>query len=95
MSVDSRKVKEVQIADLACGAACSFLKSERRHLVGSLENRLMEVFFRKHLIVNSVWPSQEVDPESLGADALDDASRIHLNSFTEHILTRQNRPKAE
>ncbi len=79
----SKDSREVQFADLVCGAANHILLPiVARTPLDEIQRRLWGVFFEKPLFVGSMWPSRDVTPEAveaehvIGETAVDFAVRI-------------------
>jgi hypothetical protein len=79
----SKDSKEVQFADLVCGAANHVLHPMvARTPLDEIQRRLREVFFEKPLFVGAMWPSSDVTPEGVeaahvtGETAVDFAVRV-------------------
>jgi hypothetical protein len=65
----SQRSKQVQFADLVCGAANHVLIAiASRKPLDDIQQRLRNVFFGKPLFVGAMWPSSEVTPEGVEAD---------------------------
>ena len=92
---DSKRERGVQFADILCGAACAFLKSEQRSVKDTFEAKLMEVFFGKELFIGALWPTKDIDPVALGTDRVPHGSQDSLAEYAAKILrgdptTRRN-----
>jgi len=85
-SADSKQEQGVQFADIVCGAACAFLKSEQRFVAGTFEANLMEVFFEKELFIGALWPTKDINPTALGTNQVPSAGQDSLAEYTAKIL---------
>jgi len=85
-SADSKQQQGVQFADILCGAACAFLKSEQRFVAGTFEAKLMDVFLEKELFFGALWPTRDINPTALGTDQVPSAGQDSLAEYTAKIL---------
>ena len=70
IAVDSTTEQQVQFADILGGAIASAAKARLRAPLqnGTFGRKIFETCFSKGLIINAVWPDNEVDPKALETD---------------------------
>jgi len=85
-AVDSRAEKQVQLADVVCGAITRAAQSKNRFVEGSFERRILTICFEKKIIIGGVWPNDEIDPAQLGTDEVPSSGQFNLPTYTTMIM---------
>jgi hypothetical protein len=92
-AVDSRTEKQVQLADILCGAVARAANSSATPQDGTFENRVFKICFDKGLIIGACWPDKEIDPAKIGTDQTPLPGQIGLAEYTSMIARDDPRTK--
>jgi hypothetical protein len=86
--VDSTACRQVQLADILCGAIANAAKVRTKGALqsGTFAYDVFQLCFFKELIVDHLWPSHEIDPSDLGTDIAPGPNDVDLATYTAMIL---------
>ncbi len=70
VAVDSTVYRQVQLADVLCGAIANATKARTKGELrsGTFAHNVLELCYSKGLIIGGLWPNHEVDPKDLETD---------------------------
>ncbi|MGA2030099.1 MAG: hypothetical protein ABSG87_08510 [Verrucomicrobiota bacterium] len=88
LAVNSKAHHQVQFADILSGAITNAAKARTKGLLRpkTFAHDVMELCFSKKLIVDGVWPSDEIDPKDLGTEIESGADDIDAATYAAMIL---------
>lgn len=88
VGVDSTDYRQVQLADILCGAIASAAKAQTKGVLrsGTFAYDVFELCYSKGLIVGGLWPNHEVDPKDLKTDIVPGPNEVNLPTYTAMIL---------
>lgn len=91
--VDSATAPSVRIADLLAGvAADAFAPRANQEEQSEYQKALQALLFEKELILNAIWPSDDVTPESLNATGESSVDPVDVSaSFLKSVREKKNR----
>ena len=97
VGVDSTVYRQVQLADVLCGAIASSAKAQTKEPLkpGSFAHDVWQLCHTKRLIIGGLWPNHEVDPKDLETDVVPDPDEVNLAEYTAMILKGNPSTKKE
>ena len=97
MPVDSTAFRQVQLADIISGALNNAARARTKGVLqsGTFAREVFEICLSKKIIINSMWPSHELDPAKLGTDVAPDPGEVDLATYASMILKGHPSTKKE
>jgi hypothetical protein len=88
IGVDSTAYRQVQFADVLCGAIASAAKALTKGPLksGTFAHDVWELCHSKRVIIGGLWPSHEVDPKDLETEIVPGSENFNLATYTAMIL---------
>jgi hypothetical protein len=88
VTVDSTAYRQIQFADVLCGAIASAAKAQTKGALrsGTFAHDVLELCYSKGLIIGGLWPNHEVDPKDLETDIVPGPNDVNLPTYTAMIL---------
>jgi hypothetical protein len=88
VGVDSTAYRQVQLADVLCGAIASAAKAQTKGPLkpGTFAHDVWGLCYSKGLIIGGLWPNHEVDPKDLQTDVVPGPNEVNLPTYTAMIL---------
>ena len=88
VGVNSTAYRQVQFADVLCGAIASAAKAQTKGSLkpGTFAHDVWDLCHSKRLIIGGLWPDHEVDPKDLETDTVPGPEDVNLATYTAMIL---------
>lgn len=86
--VDSTAYRQVQFADVLCGAIASAARALTKGPLkpSTFAHDVWQLCHSKRLIIGGLWPDHEVDPKELETDIIPSPEDVSLATYTAMIL---------
>src|SRR5262249_22151118 len=90
IGVDSTAYRQVQFADVLCGAIANGAKAQTKGALrsGTFAHCVLELCYSKGLIIDALWPNHKVDPADLETDDTPGPGDVDLPTYIAMILKR-------
>ncbi len=88
VGVNSTAYRQVQFADVLCGAIASAAKAQTKGPLkpSTFAHDVWDLCHSKRLIIGGLWPDHEVDPKDLETDIVPGPNEVNLPTYTAMIL---------
>jgi hypothetical protein len=88
VGVDSIAYRQVQLADVLCGAIATAAKAQTKSALrsGTFSYDVLELCYSKGLIIGGLWPNHEVNPKDLETDIVPGRHEFNLPTYIAMIL---------